>query len=95
MLKQVARVLHDGLRAGRHVRGAMRRGDRPPSGADGQRACGGVAARALRIAATPVRHGPRESRDGSFGVATYPETVRFRPAFPSPTRRCTSRSTMG
>ena len=80
VLKQVARVLQDGVRA---VDICVRYGGEEIAmllaQADSAHAVEVAERLRTRIAATPVKHGPAEIRvTASFGVATYPETVKVR-----------------
>ena len=86
VLKHVARVLQDGVRA---VDICVRYGGEEIamllSQTDSAHAVEVAERLRLRIAATPIRHGPSEIHcTASFGVATYPETVKVRDhLFPS------------
>ena len=86
VLKQVARVLQDGVRT---VDICVRYGGEEIAmllaQTDSARAVEVAERLRTRIAATPVKHGSVEIRvTASFGVATYPETVRVRDQlFPS------------
>ncbi len=86
VLKQVARVLQDGVRT---VDICVRYGGEEIamllSQTDSVHAVEVAERLRSRIAATPVKHGAVEIRvTASFGVATYPETVRVRDQlFPS------------
>jgi diguanylate cyclase (GGDEF)-like protein len=80
VLKQVARLLQDGVRAvdvcvrygGEEI--AMLLGD-----TDSAHAVEVAERLRIRVAGTPIRHGPSEIHvTASFGVATYPETVKVR-----------------
>ena len=80
VLKQVARVLQDGVRA---VDICVRYGGEEIAmllaQADSAHAVEVAERLRTRIAAMPVRHGPSEIHvTASFGVATYPETVKVR-----------------
>ena len=80
VLKQMARVLQDGVRA---VDICVRYGGEEIamllSQTDSAHAVEVAERLRTRIAATPVKHGPAEIRvTASFGVATYPETVKVR-----------------
>ena len=80
VLKQVARVLQDGVRA---VDICVRYGGEEIAmllaQADSAHAVEVAERLRARIAAMPVRHGPSEIHvTASFGVATYPETVKVR-----------------
>ncbi|MEO7457008.1 MAG: sensor domain-containing diguanylate cyclase [Gemmatimonadaceae bacterium] len=80
VLKQVARVLQDGLRA---VDVCVRYGGEEIAlllaQTDSAHAVEVAERLRMRVAATPIRHGPSEIRvTASFGVATYPETVKVR-----------------
>ncbi|MEP6992659.1 MAG: sensor domain-containing diguanylate cyclase [bacterium] len=86
VLKQVARVLQDGVRA---VDICVRYGGEEIAmllaQTDSMHAVEVAERLRVRIAAMPVRHGPSEINvTASFGVATYPETVKVRDQlFPS------------
>ena len=86
VLKHVARVLQDGVRV---VDICVRYGGEEIAlllaQADSAHAVEVAERLRSRIAATPVRHGPAEIKvTASFGVATYPETVKVRDQlFPS------------
>jgi len=80
VLKQMARVLQDGVRA---VDICVRYGGEEIAmllaQTDSAHAVEVAERLRTRIAATPVKHGPAEIRvTASFGVATYPETVKVR-----------------
>ena len=80
VLKQVARVLQDGVRA---VDICVRYGGEEIAmllaQTDSAHAVEVAERLRARIAATPVKHGPAEiCVTASFGVATYPETVKVR-----------------
>jgi diguanylate cyclase (GGDEF)-like protein len=80
VLKQVARVLQDGVRA---VDVCVRYGGEEIAmllaQTDSAHAVEVAERLRTRIAGAPVRHGPTEIRvTASFGVATYPETVKVR-----------------
>jgi diguanylate cyclase (GGDEF)-like protein len=80
VLKQVARVLQDGVRA---VDICVRYGGEEIamllSQTDSAHAVEVAERLRMRIAGTPIRHGPSEIHcTASFGVATYPETVKVR-----------------
>lgn len=80
VLKQMAHVLQDGVRA---VDICVRYGGEEIamllSQTDSAHAVEVAERLRTRIAATPVKHGPAEIRvTASFGVATYPETVKVR-----------------
>jgi diguanylate cyclase (GGDEF)-like protein len=86
VLKQVARVLQDGVRA---VDVCVRYGGEEIAmllaQTDSAHAVEVAERLRVRIAAAPVKHGPAEIQvTASFGVATYPETVKVRDQlFPS------------
>ena len=86
VLKHVARVMQDGVRA---VDVCVRYGGEEIAlllaQADSAHAVEVAERLRARLAATPVRHGPAEIKvTASFGVATYPETVKVRDQlFPS------------
>lgn len=80
VLKHVARVLQDGVRA---VDICVRYGGEEIamllSQTDSAHAVEVAERLRIRIAGTPIRHGPSEIHcTASFGVATYPETVKVR-----------------
>jgi diguanylate cyclase (GGDEF)-like protein len=80
VLKQVARVLQDGVRA---VDICVRYGGEEIAmllaQTDSAHAVEVAERLRTRVGATPVKHGPAEIRvTASFGVATYPETVKVR-----------------
>ncbi|MEP6998886.1 MAG: sensor domain-containing diguanylate cyclase, partial [bacterium] len=86
VLKQVARVLQDGVRA---VDVCVRYGGEEIAmllaQTDSAHAVEVAERLRVRIAASPVKHGPAEIHvTASFGVATYPETIKVRDQlFPS------------
>ena len=86
VLKQVARVLQDGVRA---VDICVRYGGEEIAmllaQTDSAHAVEVAERLRTRIGSTPIRHGPAEIHvTASFGVATYPETVKVRDQlFPS------------
>jgi diguanylate cyclase (GGDEF)-like protein len=80
VLRHVARVLQDGVRA---VDICVRYGGEEIamllSQTDSAHAVEVAERLRIRIAGTPIRHGPSEIHcTASFGVATYPETVKVR-----------------
>jgi diguanylate cyclase (GGDEF)-like protein len=80
VLRQVARVLQDGVRA---VDICVRYGGEEIAmllaQTDSAHAVEVAERLRARVAATPINHGPAEIRvTASFGVATYPETVKVR-----------------
>jgi diguanylate cyclase (GGDEF)-like protein len=80
VLKQVARVIQDSLRA---VDVCVRYGGEEIAlllaQTDSAHAVEVAERLRLRIAGSPIRHGPSEIQvTASFGVATYPETVKVR-----------------
>ncbi|MDQ2665032.1 MAG: sensor domain-containing diguanylate cyclase [Gemmatimonadota bacterium] len=80
VLKQVARVLQDGVRA---VDICVRYGGEEIAmllaQTDSAHAVEVAERLRVRVSETPVKHGPSEIRvTASFGVATYPETVKVR-----------------
>jgi diguanylate cyclase (GGDEF)-like protein len=80
VLKQIARVLQDGVRA---VDICVRYGGEEIAmllaQTDSAHAVEVAERLRAKVAETPVRHGPSEIRvTASFGVATYPETVKVR-----------------
>ena len=80
VLRQVARILHDGVRA---VDICVRYGGEEIamllSQTESERAVEVAERLRERIAAQPIRHGGAEiAVTASFGVATYPETVKVR-----------------